>query len=144
VAYLFDTDAISEVLKKRPAPAYLRWLKTIPRDEQFTSAVVIGELYTGAFKASNRDRHLHNVEKRVLPSLTVLPYEVATTRVYGAIRAELERTGRSLADADLQIAATGRVPGLTLAAALTAARLGRSGVTERPQSPDRVRGRRSR
>jgi predicted nucleic acid-binding protein len=160
VAYLFDTDAISEVLKKRPAPAYLRWLKTIPRDEQFTSAVAIGELYKGAFRASDRDRHLHNVEKRVLPSLTVLPYEVATARVYGAIRADLERRGRSLADADLQIAATAlqhglelvtgntkhfrRVPGLTLAAALTSARLDGPGATERTQSSDRVRGRRPR
>ncbi len=142
MAYLFDTDAISEVLKKRPAPAYLRWLKTIPRDQQFTSAVVVGELYKGAFRASDRERHLENVEKRVLPALTVLPYEVATARVYGAIRAELEEAGRSLADADLQIAATAlqhglelvtgnekhfrRVPGLTLASALTSARVGRS------------------
>jgi tRNA(fMet)-specific endonuclease VapC len=142
LAYLFDTDAISEVLKKRPAAAYLGWLKTIPRDEQFTSAVVIGELYKGAFRAVHRDRHLENLEKRVLPSLTVLPYEVATARVYGAIRAELERRGRSLADADLQIAATAlqhglmlvtgndkhfrRVPGITLSAALISARRSRS------------------
>jgi len=44
MAYLFDTDAVSEVLKRRPALAYLRWLRTVSRGDQFTSAVVVGEL----------------------------------------------------------------------------------------------------
>jgi len=42
--FLFDTDAISELLRSRPNPVYLRWLSAIPREDQFTSAVVIGEL----------------------------------------------------------------------------------------------------
>ena len=42
MAYLFDTDAISEVLKPRPAAGYATWLAAIPREEQFTSAVVVG------------------------------------------------------------------------------------------------------
>jgi predicted nucleic acid-binding protein len=51
VAFLFDTDAISEVLKRRPLPAYVAWLRTVPRVEQFTSAVVIGELFKGAYRS---------------------------------------------------------------------------------------------
>lgn len=38
--------------------------------------------------------------------MTVLPYDVATARVYGRLPAELEAAGQILADADLQIAAT--------------------------------------
>jgi len=106
VAYLFDTDAISEVLKPRPAKAYLDWLKTIRRVDQFTSAVVIGELYSGAFRSADSARHLENIERRVLPALSVLPYDVAAARVYGDVRARLETAGTRLADADLQIAAT--------------------------------------
>ena len=106
MAYLFDTDAISEVLRPRPLAAYVKWLKTIPREEQFTSAVVIGELYKGAFRSQARDKHLTNIQERVLPAATVLPYDVATARVYGEIRAQLEEAGNILADADLQIAAT--------------------------------------
>ena len=106
MAYLFDTDAISEVLRPRPARAYLDWLKTIPRVDQFTSAVVIGELYGGAFRSADSARHLENIEKRVLPAVSVLAYDVATARVYGEIRARLETAGTRLADADLQIAAT--------------------------------------
>ena len=106
MAFLFDTDAISELLRPRPLPAYVEWLQRVPREEQFTSAVVIGELYKGAYRSPARDRHLDNIQERVLPAVTVLPYDVATARVYGQLRAELEEAGQMLADADLQIAAT--------------------------------------
>ena len=138
MAYLFDTDAISELLKPRPAAAYVRWLAGIPREEQFTSAVVVGELYQGAFRSPAAARHLANIEKRVLPAVTVLSYDAIAARVYGEIRARLEDTGRPLADADLQIAATAllhnlelvtgnlkhfsRVPGLRISSALAKAR----------------------
>ena len=42
MAYLFDTDAISEVLRKRPLAEYLEWLGTVPREDQHTSAICIG------------------------------------------------------------------------------------------------------
>src|ERR1700694_5134515 len=99
--YLFDTDAASEVLKKKPAPAYLRWLGEIPRAEQFTSAIVVGELFRGAFRAAEASRHLENIESRLLPALTVLPYDVAVARVYGQLHAGLGRAGSTIADADL-------------------------------------------
>jgi predicted nucleic acid-binding protein len=106
VAYLFDTDAISELLRPRPAAAYLKWLGRLPREDQFTSAVVIGELFKGAFRSAARDRHLQNIEDRILPMVTVLPYDKAVARVFGRIRADLKERGEPLADADLQIAAT--------------------------------------
>jgi predicted nucleic acid-binding protein len=102
----FDTDAISEVLKPRPLPGYVTWLRTVPRAEQFTSAVVVGELFKGAFRSADASRHLRNIETRVLPAVTVLVYDVEVARVYGALQAQLEGAGRALADADLQIAAT--------------------------------------
>ena len=106
MAFLFDTDAISELLKPRPAAGYLRWVSRVPREEQFTSAVVIGELYKGAYRSAARDRHLVNIEQRILPAVTVLPYDTAVAKVFGAVRAELEAAGQILSDADLQIAAT--------------------------------------
>ena len=114
MAYLFDTDAISELLRRRPAKRYLEWLSTVPRSEQWTSAIVIGELYKGAFRSHDRDRHLRNIDQRVLPALTVLPYDTGVAREFGAIRARLEERGELLPDADLQIAATAVRHGLTL------------------------------
>lgn len=106
VAYLFDTDAISELLRPRPLRPYVDWLKTVPRDAQFTSAVTVGELFKGAYRSAAKERHLENIEQRVLPAVTILPYDLSVARVFGIIRAELERAGNILPDADLQIAAT--------------------------------------
>jgi len=114
MAFLFDTDAISEVLRRRPLASYIEWLSQIPREEQFTSAVVIGELYKGAYRAPAFEVHLANIEERVLQAVTVLPFDVATARVFGRIRAFLEDEGLILPDADLQIAATAIYHGLEL------------------------------
>jgi len=106
MAYLFDTDAISELLRPRPLSIYVDWLGTVPREEQFTSAVVIGELYKGAYRSQAQQHHLTNIERRILPAVTALPYDVATAKKFGQIRARLEEAGTILPDADLQIAAT--------------------------------------
>ena len=106
VAYLFDTDAISELLHPRPLQPYLDWLKAIPREAQFTSAVTVGELFKGAYRSAAKERHLKNIEERVLPAVTTLPYDLSVARVFGKIRADLERSRNILPDADLQIAAT--------------------------------------
>lgn len=112
--YLFDTDAVSELLKPRPAESYVLWLRTVPREDQYVSAVSVGELFHGAFRSENTDRHLTNIEEKVLPAVTVLPLDIAVARLYGEIRAELEADGTPLAEADLQIAATARFHGLEL------------------------------
>ncbi len=138
MSYLFDTDAISEVLRPRPSEQYLAWLRTIPVDEQVTTSITIGELYWGAYRSPARARHLQNIDQRVLPALRVIAFDVEAARRYGELRAALEAQGTPLADADLQIAAialggghelvTGnvrhfsRVPGLRINTALAASR----------------------
>lgn len=138
MAFLFDTDAISEVLRRRPLPAYVRWLETIPRAEQFTSAVVVGELYKGAYRSARPEFHLAQIEANVLPAVTVLAYNAAVARTYGEIDGRLHRVRLPLADAGLQIAATAlhyglelvtgnlrhfeRIPGLSLVRVLVDAR----------------------
>lgn len=114
MAFLFDTDAVSELLRPRPALNYIRWLRKVPREEQFTSAVVIGELYQGAYRSQAQERHLTNIEQRILPAVTVLPFDIATAKVSGKIRVRLEAAGTLLPDADLQIAATALIHRLEL------------------------------
>ena len=93
-------------MRRRPLKGYLDWLNTIPRHDQFTSAINIGELYKGAFRSPAADKWLNRIEEHVLPALTVLPCDVAVARTYGRIRAELESKGTFPGEADLQIAAT--------------------------------------
>lgn len=112
--YLFDTDAISETLKKKPSQGYLRWLRDIPRREQFASAISIGELYKGAFASPRPEFHLQRIEGVILPALLVLPYDGEIARVFGELQASLSSVGKGLADADLQIAATAIWHGMKL------------------------------
>lgn len=114
MAYLFDTDALSEVMRREPNAAYVAWLRTVPREEQFASAISVGELFQGAFRSPRRDVLLDRIEAWVLPAVTVLPFDVGTARVFGELQAALEAAGRSPGDADVQIAATAVRHGLAL------------------------------
>jgi predicted nucleic acid-binding protein len=114
VAYLFDTDAVSEVLRPKPLPTFLEWLRGVPREDQFISAITVGELYHGAYRSAARERHLTNIEERVLPAVTVLPYDASVAKVFGELRAALEGAGTRLDDADLQIVSTALHHGLEL------------------------------
>lgn len=40
-SYLFDTDVISEVLKKKPALLYMQWLQAIPPEQQYVSVIIL-------------------------------------------------------------------------------------------------------
>lgn len=77
-----------------------------PRRPVHLSAIVLGELYQGAFRSPIKDRHLAQIETRVLPAITVLPYDGAVAKIFGRLRAERIGSGQTLMDADIQIAAT--------------------------------------
>jgi predicted nucleic acid-binding protein len=110
MSYLFDTDAISELLRPTPVPACLRWLGRVPRAEPYMSAVVVGELMKGAWRSPRREHHLGMLEERVLPMVTILPFDAAVARVYGRILDELERSGRGIPGL-FDPRAHGRLPG---------------------------------
>lgn len=106
LAYLFDTNAISEVFRKRPNSQYLSWLKKLPRGEQFTSIAVVAELYAGAYNSGAVNRWLQRVEEEILTSFNVLAFDMECARRYGVIRAYLQSQGQMIGDVDTQIAAT--------------------------------------
>ncbi|MGD2024106.1 MAG: hypothetical protein PVI18_13085 [Desulfobacterales bacterium] len=76
--------------------------------------MVVGELYKGAYRSQAKKHHLDNIESRILPAVTCLPYDVATAKIFGQIRAALEEAGNIIPDADLQIAGTAIYHGLEL------------------------------
>lgn len=114
MAFLLDTDAISEVFRPKPNRSYIAWLTTVPLEEQCTSAVVVGELFSGALRRGVAERHLKNLREHVLPIVRVIPFDTVTAEVYGRLHAELEAAGLPIADLDLQIGATAIAHGLTL------------------------------
>ena len=117
MAYLFDTNAISEVFRKRPNSQYLSWLKKIPRSEQFTSVVVVAELYAGAFNCGAVERWQQRIEEEILSCFNVLSFDMECARRYGVVRASLQKRGQLIGDVDIQIAATALTHNLCLVTA---------------------------
>jgi predicted nucleic acid-binding protein len=113
-AYLFDTDAILLALSSGARSKYARWLAAIPREDQFAAAASIAELFGAADRSGHRQAHLRNVELRVLPAVTILPFDVAIAREAGALLTVLDRARRQLSGAEVQIAATAVYHGLEL------------------------------
>ena len=83
-----DTDAISEMLRKRPLLDYLQWLRSLDRENQYTSSITIAELYKGAFRSPKRNHFLEKIETRIIPEFTILPFDRLTAKIYGEIQAQ--------------------------------------------------------
>lgn len=129
--YLLDTDTLSELMRRAPAPTLLRRLAAVPPDDQATSSVTLGELLYGAHRLGARSAGLlARIEETVSANVAVLPFDAGAAREYGRVRAHLEAEGSPIGNADMQIASialtnelvvvTGnvrhfeRVPGLTV------------------------------
>lgn len=127
--YCFDTDVISATIRPIPPMHLVRRLAMLPPEQQFTTAITVGELLYGAFRVG-RETLTARVEEVVRSAQTVLPFDAAAARVFARMKADLERIGTPLAEPDLRIAAIavhhdlvmvtrnvrhfGRVPGLVV------------------------------
>jgi len=82
--FIFDTDIYTNVMRKIPSETLLNRLKKIPRRDQFTTTITIGEVYYGLMKASNRTRLLKLFEAVLLPRATILPFDFsAAKKIWG-------------------------------------------------------------
>ena len=113
--YLFDTDILSNLLRRAPSPSLLRRLALTPVEEQATSSITVGELYYGARRlAAGGEILVDRIDSTLLPNLAVVPFDVQAARHYGDLRADLERAGTPIGDADMRIAAIARANDLTV------------------------------
>jgi len=115
MTYLLDTDILSNLMRKAPSPKLLERLAAVPREQQFTSSITAGELLFGAYRLGpSANGLLQRIERALQSSHAILPFDLDAARRYAAVRADLERRGIPLADADLRIAAIALARGLTL------------------------------
>lgn len=118
--YLFDTDILSDLLRRAPQPALVRRLAATPPDEQATSSITLGELLYGAHRLGDRSAALvERIEATLLPNLAVLPFDAEAARAYGGLRAALEQAGRPIGDADMRIASIALARGMVVVTANT-------------------------
>lgn len=113
--YVFDTDVLSNALR-RGFPSRIRErFGRLPIDLQFTTSISIGELVYGAFIHPTRTLELlAAIDDFVTGNLRVLSFEEAAARRYGEVRADLEARGEPIGDSDTRIAAIALVHDLTL------------------------------
>ena len=116
--YLFDTDILSNLLRRAPEPRLVRRLAATPPAEQATSAITLGELLYGAHRLGDRGHALvDRIESTLLPNLAVLPFDAGAARTYGALRAALEARGTPIGDADMRIASIALTRDMTVVTA---------------------------
>ena len=98
--YMLDTNTVSHLLKKHPAVA--RRVVAVPITSLCISAITQGELLFGLAKRPDATA-LHAAVREFLRRVDVLPWDAATSEVYGPARAATQREGRVLAPMDLLI-----------------------------------------
>ena len=104
--FLVDTNVVSELTRRNPNRGALSWFAAHPTFS--VSAVTIEELVFGIGRAPTaRCQQLTEwlEELRGLVS-AVIPFDEATARLSGELRAAGARAGRQVAQADALIAAT--------------------------------------
>ncbi|MBQ10403.1 MAG: PIN domain nuclease [Planctomyces sp.] len=112
--FLFDTETLSEILKRTPSPGLLAKLATLSSEDQFTTSITVGEMVYGAHRSTRREYLLQQFEERLWPMVHILPFDRTAAEAFGSIRAELERAGTPLAEPDLRIGAIALTNNLTV------------------------------
>ena len=111
--YLFDTDTLSNLMKKAPSGNLVSRMRTLPVRQQFTSSITLGELIFGAQKKGS-SRLLAEIHWLVTSNLPILPFDADAATRYGEVRANLEKQGATIGDADIRIASIALARGLTV------------------------------
>ena len=110
MAFLLDTNVVSETTGPRPRQPVLDWIEAQNPADLFLAAQTIGELVRGARKAREQERR-ERFERWIEQDLArqfdgrVLPFDGRTAAVWGRLMGDGDRAGRTPAAADAQIAA---------------------------------------
>ena len=113
--HLVDTDVLSELARPRPAHTVLRWFAA--QDAITISVMSVEELAYGVARApgARRPKLAAWLEAMLATFETILDVTPAIARASGELRAARGDAGRPASQADMLIAATALVHGLTLA-----------------------------
>ncbi len=108
-SYFLDTNIIIEVFSGNTVVAD----KINEIGNFHISSIVLGELYVGINRVSNKPKHLKKLEN-FLNLCTVIEIDQITSKHYGEITAALFKKGKPIPSNDIWIAATVKQHGSTL------------------------------
>ena len=119
--FVLDTNVVSELIRKNPAPAVVRWTDAQSESALFTTTICEAEILFGL---EVMDEGRRRQECLRLASVVfsddfqgrVLPFDRAAAKAYAEIRAAVRRQGlgESEKDADFQVAAIAKSRGATV------------------------------
>jgi tRNA(fMet)-specific endonuclease VapC len=107
---LLDTSVVIRHFRREPPVTE----RMDAAEALYLPAVVLGELYHGAFRGRHREKELRWIQE-LLPAVTVLGITAKTAELFGQIGAELSLAGTPIPTNDVWVAALAREHGLPVA-----------------------------
>lgn len=110
MAFLLDTNVVSETVRQEPKQTVLDWIEARVPTDLFLAAQSLGELVRGARKVRGEARR-EQFEKWIEQDLArqfdgrILPFDDRTASVWGRLMGDGGRAGRRPSAADAHIAA---------------------------------------
>lgn len=110
---MLDTNTCIAIIKRKP-PQVLKRFDAYKVGEIGISWVTLAELEFGVAKSQHLEKNQAALDEFVLP-LEIANFDCETARVYGRVRATLEKKGAPIGSLDMMIAAHALRLGVTLA-----------------------------
>lgn len=85
MAYLLDTTMVAEVLRAAPADQLVRRLSSVASRDRYTSVITVSQLLLAARR--QQDARLMQDVVRLVSSIRVAPYDLASAQVFAKLRA---------------------------------------------------------
>ncbi|MBM4338939.1 MAG: type II toxin-antitoxin system VapC family toxin [Deltaproteobacteria bacterium] len=115
--YLIDTNALSEIIKKKPNPSFMNRLRNTPTDALFSASICIMELRYGALKRGNPADLWTKIEQQILPKIRILSFSYKEAMEAGDLIHHLYSIGQPIGIEDIMIASIALSNGLTVVSA---------------------------
>ena len=117
---IIDTNIFSEYLKERPNESVIAWMNSVPTEEQFTTAVCVGEVRKGLVRMTDgrRRRSMEETANRLFFDVfagRILPFDFQSAELFGEIFEARRRSGGSHSVEDCMIAAIAKAHGMAVA-----------------------------
>ncbi len=117
--YVFDTNVLSELMRKMPDPAVAAWLRACPVEAMFTTTICQAEILYGARRLPEGQRRSRLIAAaREMFGMTfagrILPFDPPAAAACADIRVDRERAGDPITAEDSMIAAIGRAAGAAI------------------------------
>ena len=93
MSYLLDTNALSELRKRRPDPRVMGWFDTAPKAELYLSCLTVGEIRRGIERLRRKDEVQARAIERWLAGLRrfyqdrIVPIDIEIAERWGRLSA---------------------------------------------------------